>query len=207
MLMQNSYPLHMIEKVQNNFKRHHKINKNNFNPPTIPEHQDKPVDTSISYIKLPYFGKPSRTLQRRIQQQFQQHDVDVNIAFTTTKISSYFSLKSKCSILFQSNVVYKFTCVRDERTSYVGETRRQLFKRILDHGKGIDKNSAVFGHIKNCNDCQNIASFSNAFKVLQQCNFSNIYATEAILISKLSPSLNTQLGPNKGKVVTLSLFD
>ena len=78
--MQNSYPLHLIEKVQNNFMRHHKINKNNFNPPTIPEHQDKPVDTSISYIKLPYFGKP---------------DVDVKIAFTTTKISSYFSLKSK----------------------------------------------------------------------------------------------------------------
>ena len=57
----------------------------------------------------------------------------VKAAYNTVKVGSYFSLKSKCSNLFGSNVVYKFTCSRDENISYLGETQRHLFKRISEH--------------------------------------------------------------------------
>ena len=158
------------------------------------------------YFKLPYFGKPTRTLSRRIQEQFRNYDIDVRPAFSTTKVASYFCLKSQCSVFFKADVVYKFTCSRDEGISYVGETRRQLFTRISEHCTGKDKKSAVFNHLYDCNECQN-SNLSQNFKIIQNCDKFNIYSVEAILIAKHSPKLNIQLGPGKGKMITLALYN
>lgn len=123
---------------------------------------------------------------------------------TTTKVQSYFSLKSRCSTLFTANVVYLFSCPCDKSVSYVGETRRQLFRRILEHGK-MGTNSAVFEHLEGCDACQD-KNIAESFTILQRCGSANICSVEAMFINKLRPSLNTQLGPSKGAAVSLSLY-
>ena len=163
-------------------------------------------DLKKIYFKMPYFGKPSRTLQRRVREEFRHYDIDVRPAFSTTKVASYFCLKSQCSVFFKADVVYKFTCSRDESISYVGETRRQLFTRISEHCTGKDKKSAVFNHLYNCIECQN-SNISQNFEILQSCDKFSIYSVEAILIAKHSPKLNIQLGPGKGKMITLALYN
>ena len=155
---------------------------------------------------MPFLGKPSQTFQRRIREQLQKYDIDIRPAFTTTKVSSYFCLKSQCSVFFKADVVYKFTCTRDESISYIGETRRQLFTRISEHCSGKDKQSAVFSHLYECDDCQKV-DCQNNFKVLQHCDKFNVYTMESILISKHRPRLNIQLGPGKGRMVSLSLYN
>ena len=35
---------------------------------------------------------------------------------------NYFNKKSKCSEGFDANVIYKYTCSKDQNISYVGET-------------------------------------------------------------------------------------
>ena len=128
----------------------------------------------------------------------------VETAYNTTKIGSYFSLKTCTPYLFKSNVVYKFTCTRDENITYIGESKRQLYQRIKDHCEK-DKNSAIFGHLYECEDCQDEEIISR-FEILKCGSSMNILSLEAILITKFRPSLNTQLGPQKGTLVSLTLY-
>ena len=207
MFLKNSYPPYLIDELINRFKSYNEIDLNDFK-----RGKAKKIDHENSaklkkvYFKLPYYGKPSRTLQRRIREQFTDHGLDIRAAFSTTKVASYFCLKSQCSVFFKADVVYKFTCSRDENISYIGETRRQLFTRISEHCTGKDKNSAVFQHLYDCVECQN-TNLSSSFQILQNCDKFNIYSVEAILIAKYNPKLNTQLGPGKGKMITLSLYN
>ena len=130
----------------------------------------------------------------------------VKAAYSTVKVGSYFSLKSKCSDLFDSNVVYKFTCSRDGNISYIGETQRQLFRRISEHSDKTS-DSPVFDHLFNCRDCQNTSNITTRFSILQHSNRFNVRSLEAILINKLSPRLNIQLGKNKGAGSHLTIYN
>ena len=107
--------------------------------------------------------------------------------------------------ILYSNVVYTYTCLRDEDTAYVGETRRQ-FRRVEDHG-GKDQSSAVFNHLYNFSIFQSTDNICQQFKILQKCTPKNLLSFEALLIAKLRPVLNTQLGPTKGVAVTLRLYN
>ena len=133
-LFKNSYPSYMINELICKFISHNKFDLDNFKRGVV-----KPIinmdnsDLKTIYFKIPYYGRPSRNLQRRIQEQLSKYGIDIRAAFSTTKVSSYFCLKSQCSIFFKAGVVYKFTCSRDEGISYIGETRRQLFTRISEH--------------------------------------------------------------------------
>ena len=96
-----------------------------------------------------------------------QYNFWVKAAYNNTKTSFYFSLKSPFSYLFESDVVYKFTCSRDETMSYIGETRRQLFQRIIDHnGNDTNKHSAVFNHMFKCTGCVEVDNISKSFIIL-----------------------------------------
>ena len=79
---------------------------------------------------------------------FEDIGVKVRIAYNTEKVGKYFSLKDSISHLYQSCLVYKFTCPGDLNNQYIGETERQLFVRIKEHV--TPTNSAVFKHIENC---------------------------------------------------------
>ena len=77
-------------------------------------------------------------------------------------MSEYLNVKSKCSDVFDANVIYKYTCSADQSISYIGETSHQMFRRVADY-KGQDKHSAIFGHLHQCLPCQN-SNIENNFE-------------------------------------------
>ena len=131
--------------------------------------------------------------------------INIKVAFRTSKVGNYSSLKEKINKLYRNCIVYKFQCPGDLDTQYIGETERQLFVRIKEHIKPT--NSAVFAHIEQCRNCQNHNDIFNCFEVIKFCKNRNILlAVEAIMIKKLKPKLNQQLGPDKGSRITLNIF-
>ena len=67
-------------------------------------------------------------------------------------------------------------------------------------------NSAVFKHIQNCIFCTN-CNIHDCFKIIKKCtSYNDLLSTEALLIKKLQPNLNNQLGPDKGSRVTINIF-
>eukprot|EP00111_Clytia_hemisphaerica_P014988 TCONS_00044126-protein len=57
-----------------------------------------------------------------------------------------FNVKDKTKKEHENNVVYKINCPDENCTeTYIGETERRVFERVLDHS-GRDKNSTVFKH-------------------------------------------------------------
>ena len=202
-LMNNAYPKQLIDRITQDFITRHGIDDTTFkkSQANLP---DKPSTTNKTYFTIPYLGKPSLRFQRKLKRNFQDSGLEVEIAYNTTKIGSYFGLKTRTPYLFKSNVVYKFTCTRDENITYIGESKRQLYQRIKDHCEK-DKNSAIFGHLYECANCQDEDIISR-FEILKCGSSMNILSLEAILITKLRPSLNTQLGPQKGTLVSLTLY-
>ena len=203
---ENLYPSHMIETIITSFITSHEVTEESFKTTTpcsvLPKKSD---DKKEVYLCVPFVGKPSTKFQRRMEYHLQGPNLRLKTAFRTTKVSEHFSLKSRCSWLFSSNVVYRFTCSNDSSITYIGETTRQLFERIIDH-RGRDKNSAVLDHLYNCSQCQDTGNIANLFEVIQRCSSSTIASTEALLISRHCPSLNTQMGPGQGKIVSLVLY-
>ena len=82
---------------------------------------------------------------------FEDIGVKIRIANNTQKVGKYFSLKDSNNHMYQSCIVYKFTCPGDLDNQYIGETERQLFVRIKEHV--TPTNSVVFKHIENCVFC------------------------------------------------------
>ena len=165
----------------------------------------KTKDPTDGYMTVPYTGKPSLRFQRRLRKEMEQYGLTIVPSYTTTKIGSYFSLKSSPSMPFKSNVVYEFHCSCDKNTTYIGETTRQFFKRVADH-TGKDQKSAVLDHISQCCECQQVDNIFSLFTVIEQGTSTNICSLESLWISRKRPVLNTQLGPSKGKMVSLALY-
>ena len=208
-LTKNDYPIKFVDDIMVEFVKAFNINSRSFkNDLKKPEETIKdPVseDRTKEFFTIPYFGKPSKHFQGCIRKELQNYEVSITVAYRTTKVSSYFSLKSRCSELFQSNVIYKFNCSQDEKISYIGETRRQFFKRVEEHTT-TDKQSAVFEHLYSCTDCQKVGNIVDCFKVIKSCNRYNIFTVEAMMIDNNKPILNTQLGPEKGTLTSLVLY-
>ena len=191
-----------IEEIEES----HNISEANYTLATYPpERASQDENIKTAYFTIPYFGKPSLKLQSCVKAEMKEHGLSVIASYNTTTIGSYFNLKTFCSKYFKSCVVYKFNCSQDPRTSYIGETTRQLFKRIQEH-TSTDKASAIFEHLFNCNGCQNHPNIFELFNILLSCKPNNIYSCEAFLIKKFKPSLNIQLGPGKGTKTSLSLY-
>ena len=118
----------------------------------------KPVINNMTlkqYLVLPYIGKSSERLYKRIRKEFSQHEVQIRPAYRTAKVGSYFSFKSPILPLFKADVVCEFKCPRDEgnhRNTYIGETRIQLFQRIAEHSPASENAafSAAKNHIAEC---------------------------------------------------------
>ena len=142
-------------------------------------------DEKTAYMVLPYVGRCSQKFHRRIKDQMQQHGVGVLPAYQTTKVASYFSLKTKVPSLMKSNVVYKFVCSCDESTQYIGETERQFFQRVKDHTKTSNTApSAVYDHIIQCAGCSKIKNIASLFSIVRQCKKKDILSHEATVCSK-----------------------
>ena len=139
-----------------------------------------------------------------------QLSVKINVIYTTTKLGSFFPLKSRTPLPAMSRIVYKFSCLDDPNTSYIGMTVRSLEERVKEHLRaqgGKDSSSAVYDHIQTCQNCKNTKLSYKHFEILKKCRTdSDTKIQEALFIKKVNPKLNRQMHANKGASFTLKIF-
>ena len=150
--------------------------------------QDDKVETIFS---IPYIGLPSVIFGRKLKRLFKDYYcIDVKVVFTSFKVKNYFSLKCHTPMPLLSNVVYKFTCLRDANCTYIGKTIRHLATRVKEHGTSP---SAVKDHLSVCSICKSKYSCNN-FKAIDSANSDfEVSIKEALHIKRFQPSLNKQL--------------
>ena len=159
--------------------------------------QKKEEKEYLCRIGIPYFGKPSHKFAKRLSALVKaKFQIDLSFYYTSFKTGSYFNLKCLTPHALLSNVVYKFSCLRDATMSYIGMTTRHLGIRANEHLslQLNSKRTAVKDHILTCEKCKSESLTVNNFKVVQKCN--NEYETkiqEAFFIKKQNPELNSQL--------------
>jgi hypothetical protein len=205
----NGYPLSFVNNTIDEFITERKTDDNQEQKPSIMEQNDGQKQI---YFVLPYTGKVSEKLHKRINNEMKQHRINLMAAYRTTKVGLYFSLKQTSPPLFKNDVVYSFQCPCDKDTRYIGETERHFYKRIMEHcstnaNKEPSTSSAVYNHIARCPDCSTNDNIVECFSVIRTCNNNTILSEEALCIRKYQPSLNIQLGTFKGSRVPTHVFN
>ena len=194
--LKNGYPDWFLRRVRQKFERDMDSEKTDTN-----DNEWKNI------LKLPYIGKDTIKFGKRLKRSFKEvFSVDLKIAYKNCKVGEYFSLKDRTPPLFAPNVVYKFQCSVDGDTSYIGVTTRQLCARIVEH-LNPRQQSAVQSHLSQCKSCCDVPHLSRQFTVLKRCRSEHeAQAMEVMLITKLNPSLNIQLGKFRGQSFLVKVF-
>ena len=114
------------------------------------------TDNKWKFIfKIPYLGETSYDFQKTMITLFKtKFCVDVVPVFTSFKVSSYFSLKSRVPTQVKPNVVYRFKCLRDADVEYIGKTERHLVTRVSEHLRKKGK-THISKHLSECPNCNN----------------------------------------------------
>ena len=133
-LKRNSYPPFILDIIIKAY-----IDKIHYNNNKVSSEVNK-----LRYFKLPYIGKYSEQVQKKITKLCKQYCKENNVktVFTSFKISNYFSVKDTPPYFLKSFLVYKFICARC-KSCYSGETCRHFKTRIDVHIKR-DKKSLFF---------------------------------------------------------------
>ena len=94
----------------------------------------------------------------------------------------------------KANVVYKFSCLCDINSSYIGKTKRHLAKRVKEHRS---EKSAIGQQLQTYHTCDHNFN-ENQFQILSTGD-SDFYCKirEALLIQSEKPTLNQQLFQNE----------
>ena len=115
----------------------------------------------------------------------------LRITYSTSKVQDYFRFKDQDHKELLTNVVYRFTCLSDSNTQYIGYTNRSLRERVKEHLAG---GTRISDHIGTCQSCSRNSITSEDFVVLKKCCRKNDTAIfKALFIKKYNPSLNIQL--------------
>ena len=147
----NSYPISFFNRVLQRF-----LNKQLV--PVLDNNSDAGSDKSSFTLSVPFIGEASIKFSKQISTLIKNtFNVDVLPVFTSCKVGDYFSLKSITPFAYSSNVVYKFSCLRDADRSYIGQTKRHLVTRVGEHVElqKTDPKSEIKTHIYNCAACHN----------------------------------------------------
>ena len=130
----NSYPPFILVKIIKAY-----FDKIHYNNNKVSSEVNK-----LRYFKLPYIGKYSEQVQKKITKLCKQYckENNVKIVFTLFKISNCFSIKDAILYSLKSFLVYKFICAWC-KSCYIGKTCRHLITRIDKHIKKI-KNPMFF---------------------------------------------------------------
>ena len=107
--------------------------------------KEKKTKKTLHY-SLPYIGHFSHVTKKNLKHICERFckDIDISIAFSPFKLSSFFSCKDTLSTSLQSYVVSQFTCAGC-KACYIGETKRHLNTRIEEH-LGKDKKNLIYIH-------------------------------------------------------------
>ena len=134
-------------------------------------------------------------------------DFIINFCWSSKSLESIIlpKLKENLEPLQKSGTVYQFTCPCKKR--YIGETTRQLIKRIQEHGQK-SRNSEVYAHTSQCEHYKSeIAKFCSderkttglfylkkCFTILQSnlIHYNERQVSESIYIHLFKPELNIQ---------------
>ena len=157
---------------------------------------------------VPWVGNASRDYKKKITELIKQYlEVDISTYYTSTKVSSFFSLKSSTPHGLKARIVYKFECLSDSDTYYIGKSKRHLVTRASEHTNPKESNSSeIKNHIFECEGCKNGNLSVDQFKVIKQCK--NDYSAkiyEALSIKKYRPKINKQKF-SKGESYLLRIF-
>ena len=146
-------------------------------------------------LYLPYQGKRGETLVKSLNKTLKNvigtQQIKTQIAYKSTRLSSMFNIKDKTSAIHENNVVYKVQCPQEDcGETYIGETERRIYERVLDHS-GRDINSTVFRH--SCLTGHEPISMDNVKVIAKGFKRNDTRElTEALLITEQKPTLNVQ---------------
>ena len=189
----NAYPAALFESIVKRFLAN--VFDKTTQSPDIPDQQNKKV------LVLPYLGRVSTSLKRKLTHIEKRLNIKIRIIFKPFKVSRFFSLKSRCPKLLRSRLVYEFQCPVEQGVTYIGKTKRHLATRVKEH-LHPSGNSAIAEHIATCT-CH---PSSDNFRVLRQCKDEyEMSLCEALLIKQDKPVLNQSL-LNDGQSLFLKLY-
>ena len=181
-LGKNSYPPHLVDKQLKKYLKKVEIAR------------DKSKDDeNISYMKLPYIGNYSRTVQNKIMALCSNlcKKTNIKVVFTSKKISSYFSSKDKMPSELRARVVYKFKCAGCN-ACYVGQTIRHYDTRVHEHLHKKSQPSSVYKHLDGNVNCRG-ACDESCFEVIDSDSSPfRLEVKEAIHNEWLRPNINKQ---------------
>ena len=190
----NGYPISFFNKVLCQFQN---------------EKTDSKTEKEfINLFVIPYLGKISKEFGLQIQSLIKKRfDIKITIVYKTTKVQEYFTLKSKTSLILNSNVVYKFTCSRDVKVTYIDTSARHLSIRAGKHlNISRSSKSAIKEHIRKCSSCETQSNNMKQFEIIRKCQTSyEAKIHEALVIKRNNPVLNKQLYAN-GASFLLNVF-
>ena len=145
------------------------------------------------HYSLPYIGHLSHVTKKELRHIFERFckDIDIKIAFSPLKLSSFFSCKDTLPKSLQSYVVYQFTCAGC-KACYIGETKRHLNTRIEEH-LGMDKKSHKYSHLQENSQRQEKVNF-DYFEIIDcASSYFRLKIKEAMYINWKIPVLNKQV--------------
>jgi hypothetical protein len=199
-----------IKNLRNNFQNNGYLGsyfdriKQEFFENKEPEPAGKDETKPTACLKVPYIGKASTLLGRRIKILVKKElKEDIRIVYQTNKVKDHFKLKDKTPHPIKPQVVYQFSCRKDPEAVYIGYTSRLLGERVKEH---MSTTTAISEHVDKCDDCKKRIITTNDFRVLKQCKTKwETMIWEAILIKRYSPKLNKQF-IKSGLSHTLKIF-
>ena len=158
------------------------------------------------YCKMPYLGELDSLFKKELQSILDKSYPFAKffiVSKNPLKISSFFHLKSKTSVLLRSNIIYKYTCSNCKLESYIGSTTRPLKTRVCEH-MGISfrtlcdlKNKPLSNIRLHSQICRTHITFDNFSIIDSAHNEQELLIKESILIKQKMPSLNKDLSAIK----------
>jgi len=137
-LLENDNPLNFIFKTISNRFRHLITNSNKTQNDQKISHLNK---IGNSWFVIPYFGSYSEKFREVVGVS------DMRVAYYGVKLRNNIKAhKDPLLNLYKKNVVYKLNC-NNCKAIYVGQTKRQLKTRIVEHRNHIKRNKSTYSVI------------------------------------------------------------
>ena len=151
------------------------------------------------YAVIPFIRDTQ--FQIKLKQIISAHIGAVNlkpIPINPLKIGSFFKIKECHDTLMTSGVVYKYTCPRCTRGTYIGSTRRLLKVRIdahigVSYRTGTKLSQPEFSSIRDhAKICKSQIKYKHFNIISSASNELSLSILESLSIKQAVPSLNTQ---------------
>ena len=165
-----------------------------------PKTQVPSVPRLKMFASIP-FTTNNNTLKKEIENTIKKFIPGLDLRLipkNPLSLGSLFKFKDKLSPLMQSLVIYKYTCPRCNRGTYIGSTKRLLKVRIdshrgVSHRTGYTLSKKEFSNIRDHSiKCKTNIIYDD-FKIISQTvNESSLPVLESLFIKKLVPTLNSQ---------------